>query len=348
MKQQTLLTRDLFREQVFQRDGHNCVICKKPGQDAHHIVERRLWDDGGYFLGNGATLCGPCHIRAEETTLSCREIREAAGIERIWLPGHLYADYEYDKWGNIENANGTRVKGELFNDESVQKILAQGGVLDRFSPYIKYPRTYHLPHSPGRTHDDKSLYDYSIFEGNEVVITEKLDGENTTFYWDGYSHARSLDSGNHPSRNWSKNRMSSVVYNLPEGWRICGENLYAKHSIHYKNLKSLFQVFSIWDNDNNCLSWSDTDEYTQLLEVDLAPVLYRGLYHNNLISDTLAKLQFRMNSDEVEGFVIRNAHQFSYGNFRRNVGKYVRAEHVVANTHWIKTAMIPNETTPWG
>jgi 5-methylcytosine-specific restriction endonuclease McrA len=32
-----LLTRDDFRESVFKRDGHKCVICKAPGVDAHHI-----------------------------------------------------------------------------------------------------------------------------------------------------------------------------------------------------------------------------------------------------------------------------------------------------------------------
>lgn len=36
-----------------------------------------------------------------------------------------------------------------------------------------------------------------------VVITEKMDGENTTLYRDGL-HARSLDSRHHPSRNWVK------------------------------------------------------------------------------------------------------------------------------------------------
>jgi len=68
-----LLTRDLFREMVFQRDNHQCVICHGPAQDAHHIIERRLWPDGGYYLLNGASLCGEHHIAAEQTTLSCDE-----------------------------------------------------------------------------------------------------------------------------------------------------------------------------------------------------------------------------------------------------------------------------------
>jgi len=43
-----LLTRDEFREAVFARDHHRCVICRNEGKDAHHILERRLFDDGGY------------------------------------------------------------------------------------------------------------------------------------------------------------------------------------------------------------------------------------------------------------------------------------------------------------
>ena len=43
---------------------------------------------------------------------------------------------------------------------------------------IKYPRTFHLPWSPGATSDDKMLKSIEHFIGKEVVITEKMDGEN--------------------------------------------------------------------------------------------------------------------------------------------------------------------------
>ena len=87
-----LLTRDEFRNSVFARDKHKCVICSLPAQDAHHILERRLWPDGGYYLDNGASLCGEHHIQAEQTVLGCPEIREKAGITKVLLPPHLYRD----------------------------------------------------------------------------------------------------------------------------------------------------------------------------------------------------------------------------------------------------------------
>jgi hypothetical protein len=225
-----LLSRDDFREGVFARDHHRCVICDAPAQDAHHILERRLFSDGGYYLSNGASLCGQHHIEAEQTTLSVETIREKAGIIAPALPTHFYPDERYDKWGNIILPNGRRTKGELFGDESVQKILSQGGVLGEFTSYVKYPRTLHLPWSPGATSDDRIHTNLSGFEGEEVVITEKMDGENTSLYRD-YYHARSLDSNSHPSQSWARQFHAQISWNIPEGWRVCAENLYARHSI---------------------------------------------------------------------------------------------------------------------
>ena len=88
----SLLSREDFRSQVFDRDDGRCVICGESGVDAHHIIERRLFPDGGYYLDNGATLCGACHIRAEMTVLSCAEIRAAAGITQIVLPPHVFVN----------------------------------------------------------------------------------------------------------------------------------------------------------------------------------------------------------------------------------------------------------------
>jgi hypothetical protein len=332
-----LLTRDQFREAVFSRDGYRCVICNEPAQDAHHIIERRLFPDGGYYLENGASLCGKDHIRAEETTLSCDDIRRAAGITRVVLPPHLYDDQSYDKWGNPIMENGTRLRGDLFYDESVQKILTP--VLGIFTNRVKYPRTYHLPYSPGIGKDDRIQYDLSGFEGKEIIITEKMDGENTTLYCD-YLHARSLDYTTHPSRHWAKTIWSRIAYDISQNWRVCCENLYATHSIPYDNLPGYLLMFSVWDDKNICLSWDETVEWSKLLELPMVPELYRGKWNSKVIVN-IAEETVEKNGGE--GIVVRVADKIPYSQFRYKVVKYVREGHVQTHDHWMRQRVTRNQ-----
>lgn len=341
-----LLTRDAFREGVFERDGHKCVICGAPAVDAHHIIERRLFKDGGYYLDNGSSLCEKHHLEAEMTILEPDTIRKACNIDRIILPEHLYKDAEYDKWGNLVMKNGARIKGELFNDPSVQKILEKGGVLGDFTNRVKYPRTFHLPWSPGMNRDDRMMGDVSVFEGQKVMICEKLDGENTNWYND-YMHARSIDTDSHPSRSWVKNLWAQKAYNIPNGWRVCGENMYAKHAIHYTNAKgnaldTYFYMFSIWDDRNVCLSWRETKEWAELLDLTLVPVLYEGIWDLDVIQDLNRYME--THTDTIEGYVVRLSREYHYSEFRDVCGKYVRDGHVDNNHgHWASQKIIKNE-----
>ncbi len=333
-----LLTREDFKEKVFARDGNKCVMCGGPAQDAHHILERRLWGDGGYYIDNGVTVCGPHHIEAEKTTLGCEELRKAAGIKRIVLPSHLYRDQEYDKWGNPVLPNGTRLRGDLFFDESVQKILGEGNMLSLFTTHVKFPRTYHLPWSPGMTKDDRMMESKDPFAGKQVVVTVKMDGENTTMYRD-YIHARSLSFESHESRTWVKTLHGRISYEIPEGWRVCGENLWAEHSIPYKNLDDHFLVFSVWNEKNICLSWEDTKLYASLLGFKTVPVLYEGEGSKKNI-EKLYTPEF--SGDVMEGYVVRRSGEFAYSEYRNEVGKFVRENHVTTHGGWIRQQVKPN------
>ncbi|MBW3243337.1 HNH endonuclease [Epibacterium sp. DP7N7-1] len=124
-----LLDRPAFKAAVFGRDNNCCVICGAPGDAAHHILERKLFEDGGYYLSNGSTLCAPCHIEAEKTMLSVEDIRTACNITDPALPRGYLADRRYDKWGNEIHEDGTRSRGPLFDDTGARKILAEAGLL---------------------------------------------------------------------------------------------------------------------------------------------------------------------------------------------------------------------------
>lgn len=201
------------------------------------------------------------------------------------------------------------------------------------SDYYKYPRTPHLPWSRP-TSDDKKLVDDSQFHGKQVVVTLKMDGENTTMYKDKY-HARSLDSNNHYTRNWVKGEWGRIAHQL-EGLRICGENLWAEHTIKYHDLESYFYVFSIWytDNQNFCCNWQTTKELAEVLELTMVPVIYEGIYDPELI-DRLFCNEYDMN----EGYVIRTVEGFKYEDFGKHVAKYVKPKFQQAvnssTKHWL-------------
>jgi len=172
------MDRKHFNDSVMARDHNKCVVCGAASTAVHHIMERVLWDDGGYHTDNGVCLCDDHHLKAEQTLISCDELRELAGIKSKVLPGHLDPDGTYDKWGNPYINKTTRVRGELFYNENVQKILSSANVLSDFLERVKYPKTLHLPWSEGLQNDDRMLQSFDGLEGEEVVVTVKLDGEN--------------------------------------------------------------------------------------------------------------------------------------------------------------------------
>lgn len=201
----------------------------------------------------------------------------------------------------------------------------------------KYPRTPHLPFSPGATNDDKVLRSMSHFVGHEVVVTIKKDGENTTIARD-YSHARSVSSGDHESRSWLKRFRGEIAHNIPEGIRICGENLYARHSIAYDDLPSYFLGFSVWDG-NICLPWIETLVYFEMLGIYPVPVIYKGIWDEALLRELASKLD----TEKQEGFVVRFAVGFKYDEFSIRVAKWVRGGHVQTDDHWMFQKVVPNK-----
>jgi hypothetical protein len=200
----------------------------------------------------------------------------------------------------------------------------------------KYPRTPHHPTSPGIASDDKVASDLTRLEGANVVITEKMDGENTTLYRDGF-HARSLDSGYHPSRSWLAGFHASVCQAIPDGWRVCGENLFARHSVGYNSLPSYFLAFSVWDRER-CLSWEETEHWLAERKIETVPVLYRGLFS----SAALARVVSNLDVSRQEGCVVRCATSFPVSDFSTHVVKWVRSGHVQTDQHWSKAPIVRN------
>jgi hypothetical protein len=133
-EEDVLLTRDAFHEAVLARSRGRCVFCPQPAVDAHHILERKLFKDGGYYLGNGAAVCAAHHWQAETTELTVEAVRAAAGVKFPVLPAGLSTSGIYDKWGNQVWPSGLRTWGPLGHDTGARKALAAGAALGLLMP----------------------------------------------------------------------------------------------------------------------------------------------------------------------------------------------------------------------
>jgi len=220
---------------------------------------------------------------------------------------------------------------------------------------MKYPRTYHLPYSPGATKDDKKLQDdwFEYYRGKEIVITEKLDGENVHMTQQD-CYARSDGA---PTRSpWSRN-----IWDPQEGlyWKIksligpnetiFGENLYGEHSIHYNKLDNYFHLFAANDGFN-WYSWDNVKGFAQIMDIPHVPELWRGVVYNEKQLEELVNRFIKEPSiygDTREGIVIRLVSSFPLDEFRNCVCKWVRPNHVQTDEHWtknwVKAKLINNE-----
>lgn len=208
--------------------------------------------------------------------------------------------------------------------------------------YHKHPSIPHLPWSGKTTPDDDVLTSIEHFNGQDIVVTVKMDGEQTSMYND-YIHARAVDCRPHISQTWVKNLYGQIRHEIPDNWRICGENTYAKHNIHYSNLESYFYLFAVWNEENVCLEWEETEEWAKLLGLKIVPILYRGKWDPEVVEHLYTP---KYNDDDCEGYVVRLASKFKYQDFFYSIAKYVspyfRAALKNSDDNWRTRAVIPN------
>lgn len=341
----TLLTRDQFRDATFARDGHRCVMpgCGAKADDAHHIIERRLWqaphEKGGYFLENGASLCEPHHQYAAETCVVQPHVyRRWLGVRQTVLPAALDPACSYDKWG-VKLKTPTRRQ-------------------------IKYPSTPYFHCSPGSDSCDKTLENVRPFLAQPIVVTTKMDGSNVCVTRDGVA-ARNGDSAKHPSFSLLKAQHVTLREKIPEGVQIFGEWLFAKHSIHYSGENALeggyLQIFAVYDQDTQLfLGWDEVRGWAERLGVPTVPVVAEGV---TFTEEWKLEAQIQEWADEVisrghEGIVVRTVYPFPYGAFESYettngktswrvapIAKYVREGHIQTGQDWSRAAIIKNEVS---
>ena len=210
---------------------------------------------------------------------------------------------------------------------------------------MKYPRTYHLPWSPGATSDDKRLQDgwFDFYKGKEVVFTEKLDGENTAMtHYDVYARSHGAPTRSPWSRNlWdpSDGLYWKIKQSIGPNETIYGENLYGEHSIHYDCLSDYWHMFAVNDGDV-WYSWDEVKEFAKMLDVPYVPELKRCVLREEgevkEIIDEIMESTSYYGLCGKEGVVMRTVEGFPIVDFPKHVCKYVRANHVQTDEHWTK------------
>lgn len=328
-----LLSRDDFRNRVFERDNHTCIIpdSGKHAVDAHHIIERRLWQDatefGGYFISNGASLCEEHHITAEKNFFPPQYLWEILNINQPIKPKSLKSDIDYNKRGiPFKMPNRCR---------------------------IKYPTTPYLPFSPQwrnpetSKEDEAFLDNVDCFLGAPLIITTKMDGSNVQMTR-RHVAARNGVVANHKSFDYLKYlHAQKYSHMIPEDLQVFGEWLYAKHSIHYTgnlSLRNYLQIFGIYNQKTRLWgSWIDVQKMAWILDVPTVPVLKTVRYEKEwqLVQDVMNIAQDVIKQGH-EGIVIRINFPFHYGQFNDHVAKYVRENHVQTDKHWSAQSIIKN------
>ena len=191
---------------------------------------------------------------------------------------------------------------------------------------MKYARTYHLTWTKSATKDDKILSNIDSFKNKELIYLEKLDGENQVLSRKSI-HARSEDGFGKPWQTYMTRFWNIIRYDIPEDMYICGESLYAIHSIEYQTLPTCFFVFGILVGENY-LGWDEVKYWCELLGLDTVPEIYKGEICELPIPN-------KSNFGKVcEGYVVRNFNEFKWNDFKDNVAKVVRENHVQTNERW--------------
>lgn len=355
-----------FRETVFSRDDNECIVpwCESTAEDAHHLIERDLWKDGGYIPNNGVSVCNHHHQAAETNDIPPQSFWMWIGIEKenIKLPDTI-STWQVDKWGDEFDTPAWEEHRERIKYQSSRHLL---------------PLYWHDEHTTAderMDNDDTGLTTIEDFVGIPLVITEKMDGGNMMIVNDMDQPVRARN-GKTPKDTmelmyddlyWRQ----EVHEKLPERLQVFGEWLWGKHSIHYgcecdnpcddigpylseyvdyDNELAYFQIFGVYDKVLNVwLSWPEVERIAEILDFPTVPVLYQEesdqatFETKNEARQTLIDYARDVIDNGGEGIVVRSKYPFHFGQFSRKLGKYVRENHVEdREEHWSKSNVIQN------
>lgn len=215
----------------------------------------------------------------------------------------------------------------------------------------KYNRTYHFPFSPGATNDDKIATSLENLIGAPIVITEKMDGSNTSLEANGCFARTHAGPPTHASFDMLKVLHASIKHEINHGVQLFGEWCYAKHSIEYSELPGYFLLFNVryfgrTIDLSDWTSWEEVETWAEVIGLPTVPVLFKGTVSNEKELQQL--IESFMNQPSAcggirEGVVARVQREFKDDEFPICIMKCVRANHVQTSEHWKDQEIIRNK-----
>ena len=115
IKYDELLTRQEFKVYALNLYASKCCIpgCTEDMADAHHIMDRKVFSNGGYYPSNCAPVCSRHHMQCENGEIRPDQLIDWLKIPHEalvkpdkldWLTNEEYKELlltgSIDKWGN--------------------------------------------------------------------------------------------------------------------------------------------------------------------------------------------------------------------------------------------------------
>jgi hypothetical protein len=187
--------------------------------------------------------------------------------------------------------------------------------------------------------------------GVPIVLTEKMDGSNTSLEREGCFARTHAGAPTHKSFDQLKALHATIKHLLPKHIQYFGEWCYAKHSIAYEELPGYFLMFGIRElqiagyniggKEGEDLSywydWQTVEDMATILGVHTVPVLFKGQVSSEKELQELVERLMKQPSvcgGVREGVVARVNGTFKEPEFSSCVMKCVRANHVQTTEHW--------------
>jgi len=239
--------------------------------------------------------------------------------------------------------------------------------------FFKFKRTKHIFDAGGNgvTRDDLVMTKKeaeNLLKSSTFVIEEKVDGANIGLSMDENFTIRAQNRSHYVNSSTHKqfstldawiNEHSEDLYKIlspPGKFILFGEWLFAKHSIHYTRLPSLFLAFDIFDvQRKEYLDVGSRDDILNKTSIQTVPKIAE--HENNLTRNRVMELldsQSQFYDGFVEGLVFRKI-QFEQSkpsalvvkdNFFADRGKVVRPDFLQQiEEQWTRQKFVKNILT---